>query len=164
MSRSQKVMLIGLVVLVLMVFVYSTVHGTKKSSDCGTPDDCARSYKPSSATSAMGRWFGPFAPRVRLDKTRFALVPGGPPVEVELPAADKAFRVLRLQLKQGAAVHAVYIDRASASDSSLHRQVVDLKASASDEKAREATLTVMKQGGVVTLQCVGGAPCEVTVP
>jgi hypothetical protein len=153
MTRAQKVTIVGLVLL-LLLFVLVTVRGARQPGDCGGPERCADRYEPSSLTTTAGRWLSPLAPRVALERKRFV-----GPVSFAVPPADKPFRVLKLRLAQGAAARVVYTDLASAGDSPLREQTLDLRAGGDK---REGSLTATRGGGTATLQCVGS--CTVEVP
>lgn len=157
MSRSQKMVIVVLALLVL-VFALIMVRGATQPGHCGGPRLCAQSYQPSGLTTTFGAWLAPLAPKVDLAQDRFSASSGNS-VTLDVPPADKAFRMLRLRLAQGAAARVVYVDFASAQDSPLREQKLDLVAA---EDKLEGTLTATRQGGTATLQCVGN--CAVEVP
>jgi len=164
MTRGQKVVIVVLV-LMLLVFVAVILRGANQDDDCGEPERCAEKQQQkqaqekrenkTSATTVLGRVLSPLAPKVELEQTRY--MAGG---TIVVKPADKAFRMLRLRLAQGAAATVTYVDTASAKDAPLREQKLDLRSSPDDK--REGTLTATRGGGSATVACVGG--CVVEVP
>jgi len=178
MTRQQKLVLIGLV-LIGLVFALVMLRGGLQKGDCPDTKKCSDDYiadledkksrgEQGGLSATVGGWLISLAPKVAWtnkpeswrEKPRF-LLSGGVPIEEQVePDKEKPFRILRMRLTSGTKASLEYIDTDSRTKApKLHQQPLTL--SASDKP--EGTFVVTRKGGRLTIGCVGLGPCAVEV-
>lgn len=165
MTRSQKVVLIGLA-LIVVLFALVTWHGAAQPDCIGPHADAAPGCRPGGGIKSLGRLTSPFAKGMKLPQPSYA-VAANTPSYVTIPAAAEKMRSLKIRLSEGSAAQLSLANAAPDEDSDpegMAKQRVESRNRLpyyDDEHVlqRVMTLVVTDKGGLLTMHCTGPTRC-----
>lgn len=161
MTRSQKIVLVGLGVLLALFVVVLLYGGTQPGCEGATP----RSGPPCKAGSGMqllGKLTSPLARGVKLPQKRYEVVPGGQAVAT-IDAASDDMRTLRLRLVEGGGAQVGLRNRTPdtgerADQAEPTKNPIPYDAEDRD-KQRVRLFVVTPAGAMLTMKCIAAPRC-----
>jgi len=156
MSRSQKVFVLAMLVFAAL-FIGFLMLGEKKDRE-GDPTG-ANQYEAPPWLQTIGELFQSRSPGIGLPGPLLTIGPGVS-LEYAVAPADSGFRSAKLVMQEGMVLDIVYVDWTAAGPGQLREQRVRLPRDA-ESGTMQTTIVAMKQGGRLTLHCLGPIPCVV---
>ena len=165
MTRSQKVVLVGFA-LIVMLFALITWHGTAQPACAERAARIEPQCKPGSFIKALSGLASWLSTGVKLPKQSYAVAVNAR-VDVAIPAASDKLRSLRVKLTQGSAAQLSLVNVRPDEDSDPDGMAKQRDESrnklpyANEDGALQITMTfvVTDKGGRLTMHCTGSSPC-----
>lgn len=162
MTRTQKMMLVGLIVLVL-VFILVTARGLTQPACLDKLERDTPRCKPGGGMKGLGALTAPFAKGLKLPQASYTVAPNAD-LSVNIPATSDKMRSLKMKLTEGSA-GALRLVNLTPDDGDMKDQSDEKKNTLpryDDDNAlvRTKTLVVTEQGARLTMYCTGSTRCR----
>ncbi len=169
MSRSHKVLLVAALIFLALfaaaIAVGQRCHDDSIAQERGQAGQASRDWLTHAGQATpdwlkrAGKLFMAHTPRISLPATVIT-VPTATPLVIPVAPATATFRRARLRLLQGAQVIISYSDSTPGGPDSLREQHATLPGDNPDDPL-QTSIVAMKQGGTLTLRCLGPQACDI---
>lgn len=153
-----------LILVVILLLFAAAMLFTERGNSPRNRNNSEDANKPTpSLVKWLGGLFSPEPPKLKLSPSRFVLNQNQSQ-DVEVPPSDEDFRTATFVLKNRGRVRLVYDDRTPGAGKDLQHQDMELprRPRDPDDDRMRGSLTVLKRGGTLRIQCLV-APCELVL-
>lgn len=154
MTPAQKGLLLA-ALLFAALFIGALVRGSHQPGSGARDTDFAKHYQPPAWLKKPGSLFSP--PRIGLPGPTLTVRPAVPFV-FDVAPSKASFRTAKLRLQEGMAIAIDYADRTEGGPDALRQQSTSLPREGVGD-TMQTTIIALKQGGTLTVRCVGLRPC-----